>query len=112
MVRALLIALALVTLQGCAAATTGPGLFAVGLATFINTKMSLATGQDCSSLKYSKGEGYCQPPEGSEAAMAENAGPATPGTYVGYGPYCYRTLGKVTCYKNQDPLASEYARLN
>lgn len=117
MVRALAVIALIVPLSGCFLAS-GPGMFAVGTATFINTKktftdhaMSFLTGEDCSSLKYSTGDGYCEPfpseEDGDAAAMAEGRG-----TFLGYGPYCYRTIGKVTCYNSPDPLASEYARLN
>ena len=117
MVRALALMALLIPLSGCFL-TTGPGMFAVGTATFINTKKTLIdhtasflTGQDCSSLKYSAGEGYCQPfPSVEDGDAAEMD--ASQGTFVGYGPYCYRTIGKVTCYSSPDPLASEYARLN
>ena len=117
MVRALALVALLIPLSGCFL-TTGPGLFAVGTATFINTKKtftdhaaSLITGQDCSSLKYNAGEGYCQPYPSEEdgEAVAMDDGRAN---FLGYGPYCYRTIGKVTCYSSPDPLASEYARLN
>ena len=116
MVRALALVVLMFSLSGCLLAT-GPGLFAVGTATFINTDktmtdhaLSFVTGQDCSTLEYSKGEGYCQPHESEQAIQPDLV--AQGGTFVGYGPYCYRTIGRVTCYSHPDPSASEYARLN
>ena len=112
MVRFIALIVALFTLSGCFLAT-GPGLFVLGTTTFINTKktmgdhaMTWMTGQECSTLKYSQGEGYCQPRE--EERVPE---PGANGVYLGMGPYCYRTLGRVTCYDQPDSLASEYARL-
>lgn len=115
MVRIIALIAVLFTLSGCLLAT-GPGLFALSTATFINTKKTVGdhavtwmTGQDCSTLKYTKGEGYCRPREGEEVQDGANYGPD--GTYLSMGPYCYRTLGRVTCYDQPDSMASGYARL-
>ena len=109
MVRAIVLIIALFSLSGCFL-TTGPGLFAASTAVFVNTKktisdhaMSWMTGQDCSTLEYSRGSGYCQPMNGEE--------PPEMGENLAMGPYCYRTLGRVTCYTQPDNLASDYARL-
>lgn len=108
--------LVLGALSGCVL-LTGPGLFAAGMATIINTKktpsdhaVSWMTGQDCSSVKYSQGRAYCAPTEEAKARadgrpFDDDDRPET------YGPYCYRTLGSVTCYREPDPDASEQARL-
>ena len=37
--------------------------------------------------------------------------PPEMGANLAMGPYCYRTLGRVTCYTQPDNLASDYARL-
>ena len=112
MVRAIVLALSILGLTGCELAT-GPGLFVAATATFINTKktvsdhaMTWMTGQDCSTLRYSKGEGYCRPRDGEGIPEA-----GFDGAYPGMGPYCYRTLGRVTCYDQPDSQASGYARL-
>jgi hypothetical protein len=108
--------LALGMLSGCLLAT-GPGLFAVSMATIINTDktpsdhaMSWVTGQSCSSIEYSKGRSYCVSDDNS-VTNADTALYGAAGTDEGYGPYCYRTLGSITCYNHPDPLASEQARL-
>ena len=109
MVRAIVLIIMLFSLSGCFL-TTGPGLFAASTAVFINTKktlsdhaMSWMTGQDCSTLEYTKGKGYCLPMEGEE--------PPAAAANLAMGSHCYRTLGRVTCYTQPDDLASDYARL-
>lgn len=103
-------------LSGCILAT-GPGLFAVSVATYINTDkspsdhaVSLLTGEDCSSLEYSEGREYCVPhaPRRGPGELAYDGGPGNGQPDV--GPYCYRTIGETTCYNRPDPLASEQAR--
>jgi hypothetical protein len=62
-----------------------------------------ALDKDCSTLTLANGEGYCHDFVDEEAqAAAEGALDA---------PYCYRTLGDVTCYLQPDPLASTATRL-
>ncbi|MGF1608851.1 MAG: hypothetical protein ACFCUQ_05610 [Kiloniellales bacterium] len=108
--------LALGSLSGCLL-FTGPGLFIAGVATIVNTDktpsdhaVSWMTGEDCSSVEYSKGRDYCVSDDVS-ATMADTTPYGASGKYEGYGPYCYRTLGKISCYNHPDPLASEQARL-
>lgn len=101
-------------LSGCML-STGPGLFAATVATYINTDkspsdhaMSLLTGEDCSSLEYAEGREYCTPHAPRRGAMIyDGPGQGRPDV----GPYCYRTIGETTCYTQPDPLASEQARL-
>lgn len=114
--RLILSLVAMLSLSGCLLAT-GPALFAAGTAVIVNTDktpsdhvVSLATGLDCSSVEYSKGREYCVSDDDS-ATQADTAPYGASGKHEGYGPYCYRTLGSVTCYNHPDPLASEQARL-
>lgn len=111
MVRFIALIAVLFTLSGCFL-TSGPGLFVVATTTFITTKKTVGdhvatwmTEQDCSTLRYSQGEGYCRPMPGEEIQEADR------GIQLGMGPYCYRTLGRVTCYDQPDSQASGYARL-
>ena len=75
MLRTLAISVvALIGLSGCFA-TTGPGLAIIGLSTYIITDktatdhaVTLATGEDCSTLEYSKGRDYCVP-DGDRAGV-------------------------------------------
>ena len=119
-IASLTLALALSgALSGCGALATGPGLAFLTLTTFVTTKKTPTdhattwlTGQECSSLAMTKGEDYCQPMGDDVSDQADTALYADSGQYVGSSPFCYRTLGSVTCYSRPDPLASEYARLD
>jgi len=104
------------TLSGCLL-MTGPGLFVASVSTVVNTDKtptdhmaSWATGQDCSSVEYSKGREYCVDID-QAATQADTALYGPSGNYLGMGPFCYRTLGGVNCYNHPDPLASEQSRL-
>ena len=115
--RFFFLSIVLLTLSGCLIAS-GPGLFVASVASFVNTKktgadhvLSWATGQNCSTLAYSKGEDYCQPKEGAGLDYA-NIGPGgASDENAAAGAYCYRTIGTVTCYTNPDPSASAQALL-
>ena len=71
--------------------------------------LSAARQEDCSIVAWSRGEPYCK----SDAAELAAAADATPYGYSGApgGPFCYRTLGRATCYREPDPMASEQARI-
>ena len=118
MARRIALLALILSLSGCGFATTGPGLVALTLTSISTTKktpsdhlVSWLSGDDCSSVAMSQGKDYCKPRikpgEGPDGVpldgdlSAENT-----------GPYCYRTIGTVTCYSRPDPLASEYARLD
>lgn len=114
--RLLLCALLLNMLSGCLL-MTGPALFAASVSTVVTTDktpsdhvVSWATGEDCSSVEYSKGRDYCEDTNRA-ATEADTALYGPSGNYLGMGPFCYRTLGAVNCYNHPDPLASEQARL-
>lgn len=114
--RLILCAFLLNALSGCLL-MTGPGLFAASVSTVINTDktptdhvVSWATGEDCSSIEYSKGREYCEETD-IAATQADTALYGPSGNYHGLGPFCYRTLGEVNCYNQPDPQASEQARL-
>jgi hypothetical protein len=64
---------------------------------------SYATGEDCSSLRFEQTGEYCQTSEelaAEELAKKEHQLAAEPEMY------CYRTLGEITCYEEQDYQAS------
>lgn len=95
------LALVVAMVAGC----SGPAAVVAGgasLATFINTDKfvtdhiaSAATGLDCRSLNITQKQGeYCQAyrdPEAAALAAQQNY------------PFCYRTIGLVTCYDQPDP---------
>ncbi|MCC7166907.1 MAG: hypothetical protein IT565_04980 [Rhodospirillales bacterium] len=51
--------------------------------------MSMATGQDCSTIRAKEEGRYCVSRLGDPIKKPD--------------VYCYRTLGKITCYKEPDP---------
>lgn len=102
MTRVVIAALTAGLLAGCSgtAAVVAGG---ASLATFINTDKfvtdhvaSAATGMDCSSLNVTTKQGaYCkayQDPKAAALAAEQNY------------PFCYRTLGAITCYDQPDPF--------
>ena len=109
-------AVCLFGLSGCVL-TTAPGMALASITSVVTTDktfgdhaVSLATGDDCSTVAYSQGRKYCV--DDSQALTAADTaiyGPS--GHYGEIGPFCYRTLGSVTCYNHPDPVASEDARI-
>jgi len=88
----LLLAVLMLMLSGCDAATEGVAAVTVGsIATIhrtpVDAVVSLATGRDCSVVRLDQGKTYCRPMEPT---------PDTP-------PYCTRSLGVADCWK--DPAA-------
>jgi hypothetical protein len=113
MVRRLALCLTLLQgLSGCILTTT-EGLAMLSIGTIIATDKTptdhvatVATGKDCSSVKYSKTKKYCTPVDKS-ATQADTALYGQNGKYEGTGPFCYRTLGDVTCYTQPDPQSAQ-----
>lgn len=64
--------------------------------------VSAVTGDDCSALQFEQTGKFCRTAEDIEAERLaeEERLAATPRMY------CYRTLGEITCYKEQDYQAS------
>ena len=103
---------ALMTLLLLAACGGEDGLVMVGasVASFATTDkfladhaVSYATGEDCSALQMEQTGEYCRTPEEiAEAEAAEEARRAAGESDI----YCYRTLGDITCYQDQDYQAS------
>jgi len=60
---------------------------------------SLATGDDCSILDYSKTGKYCRTAAEMAQEQAEKNRP--------YPGYCYRQRASVVCYKTPDPTATD-----
>ena len=97
--RALLIAsVSALSLSACG----GPEVIAAGAASaFVNTDRtvvdhvaSFATDMDCSIVHTTVDEPYCQEivdPQEARLRQAESE------------PYCYYTLGEITCYDTPDP---------
>lgn len=65
--------------------------------------VSYATGEECSALQFEQTGEYCMDPE--EIALAEAA--AEERRLAAESQlFCYRTLGDITCYRDQDYQAS------
>ena len=99
MYRALLPLALLLPLTGCP--TAGVVLTGASVASYVNSDKFLAdhaadalTEKDCRTTFVVEGKQYCQDPVDPQAeALAE----------VEAQPYCYRSLGQVTCYDRPDP---------
>ncbi len=116
MARIIALVAVVLTLTGCGA-VGAPGMVAATLASISTTKktptdhlISWLSGDDCSAVAMSQGKDYCKP----RAEPTEQTAGDIPldSSDVASGPYCYRTIGRVTCYSGPDPLASEYALLD
>jgi len=83
--RGALVVGALLTLTGCGAAVVAA----------LDNAMSGATKSDCAISRVLRAEPLCK---------AE--GPPPPEENV----YCYRTLGIINCYRNEDPYGTEGSR--
>jgi len=88
---------------------------AASIATFVQTDKAVTdhaasyfTGQDCSILYAVNDEEYCQD---EDARAAEELAAREAAEAQRAQIYCYRTLGKISCYREPDPLASGYARV-
>ena len=88
---------------------------AASIATFVQTDKAVTdhaasyfTGQDCSILYAVNDEEYCQD---EDAKAAEELAAREAAEAQQAQSYCYRTLGKISCYREPDPLASGYARV-
>ncbi len=75
---------------------TGAGLVTLVATdkTITDHALSLALDRNCSFVRSSRGESFCEPEP-----------------FVMSTEHCYRTLGGVTCYTNPDPLASDQRRV-
>ena len=70
--------------------------------------VSYATGEDCSALHFEQTGDYCR----SQAELAAEAAEAEERRLAASPPmYCYRTLGDITCYEEQDYEASVAQRV-
>lgn len=91
---------AIAVLNSCAVipgAAQVEGAFLVGTEkTLTDHVISLSSGKDCSSVRREKGLTYCVEDEGD--VMPKNM-------------YCYKTLGRVTCYDRPDPYDGRRKRL-
>lgn len=100
---------ALLLLGGCGG-EVGLALASASAVSFATTDkfltdhaVSAVTGEDCSALQYEQTGEFCRTSEDIEAermAEEERRLAATPRMY------CYRTLGKITCYQEKDYQAS------
>ncbi len=88
-------------LGGCAAATPFGAVEAVSVMasdkTLTDHAISVASGKDCSILRKEQGKTYC---------VEDQVNPVYPQNY------CYKTIGKVTCYDRPDPRYQRVDRDN
>lgn len=98
--RQVLLFLTLLSLSGCGA-SAGVVLAGGTLATYVNTDKlpsdhitSFATGEDCDTGRLIDGGTYCMQPTDQELEFMRAAEEH---------PFCYQTLGDVTCYDTPDP---------
>jgi hypothetical protein len=104
--------MALLLLAGCGG-EVGMALVGASAVSFATTDkflgdhaVSYATGEDCSALRLEQTGDYCRSAE--EIAAAEDEA-----RRLAAAPpmYCYRTLGDITCYAEQDYEASVAQRV-
>ncbi len=95
--RSLVICLSLSLLGGCANGII-PGFSQAEAVSVIGTKKTITDniysfyyGKNCSSLRTNRGLTYCEEDEVLPKAEI----------------YCYKTLGRVTCYDRPDPYRSQ-----
>ena len=99
-VQRMVVGFLLGSVAGCGAPTVAsgvPGLLQLDAVTVIGTDktivdhvISYASGRDCSSIYVEKGDRYCKEDE----------------PVIKPQVYCYRTLGRATCYETPDPYAN------
>ena len=65
--------------------------------TLVDHGVSYAKAEDCSTLTWAEGEGYCQADEEASEDIAMEPAAA--------GPFCYRSIGAIVCYSEPDPNA-------
>ncbi len=99
-------ALSALLLSGCT--MTEAMLASASIATFVQTDktmtdhvVSYVSGEDCSILHTQDGGEYCRDENGAvrDASVTQQT-------------YCYRTLGGVDCYLQEDPKASSSQIIN
>ncbi len=80
------------TLAIGATAVAGADVASLGISdkTLVDHAASMVTGEDCSTVRAMNGDWYCK------ARLPDN-------TMVATQLYCYRSLGKITCYNEPQP---------
>lgn len=102
LVASLLLAVALAACDP----TTGALFVTANVVSFVQTDKTLldhgvsyAQGKDCSTLYWAEKKDYCRDEEEGEDIALQPASA---------GPYCYRSIGSIVCYREPDPNASAY----
>lgn len=107
--RALVPACALLLLAGCGGEV---GLVMVGATAYsfattdkflTDHAVSYASGEECSALQLEQTGEYCRT---ADEIAAEDAAEESRRLAAAAEMYCYRTLGDITCYEQQDYQAS------
>ena len=107
MARHILTILLALPLLSCDPATATAVLVGSSAASLAHTNKTVpdhiaswATGEDCSLIRYTEGDGpYCQ----AEGDLLQSEGEG--------GFTCYRTLGAIDCYSEPDPAASAFTEV-
>lgn len=87
--------------------------------TLTDHAISFITEENCSIRHSANNQPYCQPlPEADLAAGGGSNAPYNDPNSLGDSEiasapsvFCYRTLGKISCYSEPDPTASSYAAM-
>ncbi len=94
------LAIAAPALGGCGV-ETGVAIAGASLASYVHTDKfptdhvaSAASGEDCGMINVVEGESYCKEVVDPEMEQLKEANAQ---------PYCYYTLGEITCYDTPDP---------
>ncbi len=88
--------LGLLLLGGCGGYFVADGITVIGTdKTLEDHFISLTSGKNCSTIRSEQGLTYC---EEDEVNLLPNV-------------YCYRTLGKVTCYDKPDPYSNRQQKV-
>ncbi len=87
--------LLLLTAAGCSPYLAGASLISLNTTrkTLMDHAVSYATGMDCSTIAFERGNPYC---------VDEVTAPVEGPVY-----HCYQTLGEVSCYAEPDPFQND-----
>ena len=94
--RILMAMASLMLLDACAGYGVAEGVSIISTEKSLSDHaVSIYSGKDCSTIRLERGDTYCVEDEVVPKLMV----------------YCYRTLGKVTCYDRPDPHKGRHRRV-
>lgn len=96
----LAIILAALFLGSCSAISSGASIVSLIATkkTIMDHVVSFALDEDCSTIALERGEPYCTDPNAPQPVQA---------VY-----HCYRSLGEISCYEDEDPFANGHAEVH